>query len=97
MFETQPGKTPRSTLEAVLGFLLGVLLSLGWLFFTIFLAMTINPRHGWLYPVLNAVGLLVAGIGALRKMRESSYALGVVIALALAFIVNTACGAAYWR
>jgi hypothetical protein len=75
----------------VLGLLLGVLISLGCLFLSIFLGMTISPSHGWLFPLLNAVGLAVAAIVALRQMRESSYALGIVIALSLAFLLNTAC------
>jgi hypothetical protein len=91
MLEIEPEKIPRSTLEVVLGFLLGVLVSLGCLFLSIFLGMTISPSHGWLFPLLNAVGLAVAAIVALRQMRESSYALGIVIALSLAFLLNTAC------
>lgn len=57
--------------------------------------MTLNPRHAGLFPWLNALGWLVAGIVALKQMRESSYALGGVIALSLAFLLNTAC--AYLR
>ena len=97
MPETEPEKTSRSTLQVILGFLLGVVLSLVWLFVIITLGMTMNFRQQWLFPVLNAVGLIVAGIVALRKMRESSYALGVVIALSLAFILDTACGVLYLR
>jgi len=97
MLEIQPEKTPRSTLEVVLGFLLGVLISLGCLFFSISLGMTISPSHSWLFPLLNAVGLAVAGIIALRQMRESSYALGIVIALSLSFLLNTGCAVAFSR
>jgi hypothetical protein len=97
MLETQPEKIHRSTLEVILGFLLGVVLSLGCLFFTIFLGLTINPRHDWLFPLFNAVELFAAGIVAFRQMRDSSYALGVVIALSLAFLLNTACGLVYLR
>jgi len=96
MLETQPEKTPRSTKEVVLGFLLGVVISLGCLFAAIFLGMTMSG-YKWLFPVLNALGLLVAGIVALRYMKESSYAFGIVIALALAFLLNTACGVAFFR
>ncbi|MGA2746013.1 MAG: hypothetical protein ABSE44_15050 [Candidatus Sulfotelmatobacter sp.] len=97
MFDLQPEKTPRSTLEVVLGCLLGVLISLGCLFFSIFLGMNLGQGHRWLFPVLNAAALAVAGIVALRQMRDSSYALGVVIALSLAFLLNTACGVAFFR
>jgi len=82
-------------MEVLLGFLLGVLLSLGCLFLTIFLGMTISPAHQWVFPVLNGIGLLGAAIVAWRQMRESSYALGIVIALAVAFLLNTACGVMY--
>ena|ERR1700730_1809273 len=91
MLEIEPEKIPRSTLEVVLGLLLGVLISLGCLFLSIFLGVTISQSPRWLFPLLNAVGLAVAAIVALRQMRESSYALGIVIALSLAFLLNTAC------
>jgi hypothetical protein len=86
----------RSTMEVILGFLLGVLLSLGCLFLTIFLGITISPAHRWVVPFLNGIGLLGAGIIACRRMRESSYALGMVIALSFAFLLNAA-GAAYYH
>lgn len=97
MPETQAEKAPRSTKEVILGFLLGVVVSLVCLFAAIFLGEMIKSGHGWQFPVLNALGLMVAGIVALRHMKESSYALGVVIALALAFLLNTACGVAFFR
>ena len=97
MLETQPDRTHRSTVQVLLGFLLGVAFSLGFLIFAIFLGMTFGSRHAWLLPVLNGVGLMVAGIIALRHLRESSYALGMVIALSLAFVLNTACGVLFVR
>jgi uncharacterized membrane protein YccC len=97
MPETQPEKTPRSTIEVILGFLLGVVISLACLFAAIFLGAMIYPRHSWLFPVLNALGLILAGIVALRHMKESTYALGIVISLSLAFLLNTACGVAFLR
>ena len=97
MFETPPANTPRTTIQVILGFLFGVLISLGCLFLTIFLGMTISPSRTWLFPMLNAVGLALAGVVAFRQMRESSYALGIVIALSLAFLLNTACGIVYFR
>ena len=91
MLEIPPEKTSRSTVEVVLGLLFGILISLGCLFLSIFLGLTISPSHSWLFPLLNGVGLVIAGIIALRQMQESSYALGIVIALSLAFLLNTAC------
>jgi len=97
MFESPPDTSPRTTIQVILGVLFGILISLGCLFLTIFLGMTISPRRGWLFPLLNAAGLALAGIVAFRQRKESSYAFGMVIALALAFLLNTACGIAYFR
>jgi|HubBroStandDraft_4_1064222.scaffolds.fasta_scaffold52343_3 hypothetical protein len=97
MVDLQPEKTPRSTVEVILGCLLGVLISLGCLFFAIFLGTNLGQGHSWMFPLLNAAALAVAGIIALRQMRESSYALGIVIALSLAFVLNTACGVVLLR
>jgi hypothetical protein len=97
MFETPPENNPRSTIQVVLGFLLGVLLALGCLFFAIFLGTALALRQAWLFPVLTGVGLIGAGSVALRQMRESSYALGVVIALSLALLLDAACGVAFFR
>jgi hypothetical protein len=96
MFETQPEGNPRSTREVILGFLLGVLASLLCLFFCIFLGSTVGGR-GWMFPVINGLALVGVGIIALRKMRESSYALGVLIAISLTFLLNAACGVAFYR
>ena len=97
MFESPPDTSPRTTIQVILGVLFGILISLGCLFLTIFLGMTISPRRSWLFPLLNAAGLALAGIVAFRQRKESSYAFGMVIALALAFLLNTACGIAYFR
>jgi hypothetical protein len=97
MLEAPPDKPPRTTIQVILGVLFGILISLGCLFLTIFLGMTISPRRTWLFPLLNAAGLALAGIVAFRLRKESSYALGIVIALSLAFLLNTACGVAYFR
>ncbi len=84
-------------MQLILGVLFGVLISMGCLFLTIFLGMTISPSRTWLFPLLNAAGLAFAGIVAFRQRKESSYALGMVIALSLAFLLNTACGVVYFR
>lgn len=82
-------------MQVILGFLFGVVISLVCLFLAIVLGWNLGAKRGWVFPLLNAIGLIVAGFVALRRMRESSYALGIVIALALAFILNTVCGAFY--
>jgi len=48
--------------------------------------------RGWMFPVINGLALAGLEIIALRKMRESSYALGVLIAVSLTFLLNAACG-----
>jgi hypothetical protein len=91
MFET-PQNNPNSTLQVFLGFLLGVLIDLVCFFLSIMLGFTVALHQAWLYSVFNAVGLLAAGIVALRHFRESSYAQGVVIALSLGLLLDAACG-----
>jgi type III secretory pathway component EscS len=97
MFETEPKKTPRSTREVILGFLLGVLASLVGLIVCIFLGMTLGLSRDWLFPVINGLGLVVVGVFALRRVRESSLALGVLIAISLTFLLNAACGVVMFR
>ena len=96
MFHADPEK-PRSNLQVFLGFLLGVVASLGCLFLTIFLAATLEGKSAWVFPAFNAVGLILLGVVALRQVKESSYAVGVVIALALALLLDAACGIAILR
>ena len=88
---------PRSTIQVILGFLLGIVIALGSLFFTIFLGSALHLRQQWLFPAFTALGIIAVGIVALRQMRESSYALGVVIALSLALLLDAACGVAFFR
>lgn len=97
MLETPPEESRRSTIQVILGFLLGIVLALGCLFCSILLGSTLAPRQSWWFPVFNGLGLIAAGVVALRQMRESSYALGVVIALALALLLDAACGVAFFR
>jgi hypothetical protein len=97
MLETEPDKPPRSTLQVFLGFLLGVVASLGCLFLAIFLGSTLGSSRDWVFPVFNAIALIAVGIVALRQARESSFALGVVIALSLALLLDAACGVASIR
>lgn len=91
MFETSPNRQS-STLQVFLGFLLGVVIDLGCFIASIMLGTALALRQTWLFSAINAVGLIVAGIVALRHVRESSYAQGVVIALSLALLLTAACG-----
>jgi hypothetical protein len=91
MFETQPDRNRRSTREVILGFLLGVLASLLCLAFCILWGSTFGgPNRP--FPVINGLALLGIGVIALRKVRESSYALGADCCLAG---VSAECG--LWR
>lgn len=97
MFETEPETPSRSNLQVFLGFLLGVVASLGCFFLAIFLGFTVGPNRTGLYPIFVAVGLIAVWILALRNMRKSSYALGAVIALSLALLLDAACAVALFR
>ena len=88
---------PRSNLQVALGFLLGVVASLGCLFLMIFLAATLGSRPGWVLPAFNAAALISVGVVALRRAKESSFALGTVIALALALLLDAAYGIGLYK
>ena len=96
MFDADPEK-PRSNLQVFLGFLLGIVASLGCLFLSIFLGATLGSKPVWIFPALNAVALILVGFVALRHVKESSYAVGVVIALGLALLLDAACGIAFYK
>jgi hypothetical protein len=97
MFDTESRQTSRSTIQVFLGFLLGVVACLGCLFLAIFFGSTLGPHSMWIYPVFNAFALIAVGIVALRHARQSSYAMGVVIALSLALLLDAACAVAVLR
>ena len=96
MFETIDHK-PGATLQVLVGFVLGLLIAFGSLLLSIWLGLAFRVNHAWLFPAFNAAGLVGSGIIALRRVRRSSYAQGVVIALALAVILDAACGVAFFR
>ena len=91
MFET-PQNNPRSTLQVFLGFLLGVVIDLVCFCFSVMLGFAVALHQTWLYSAFNAIGLIAAGLVALRHFRESSYAQGVAIALSLGLVLDAACG-----
>lgn len=84
-------RPPRSNLQVLLGFLLGIVLSLLTLVFSIFIGFTIRAAQGWLFLGLDTFLVVLMGIVALRRTRESSYAVGVVIALSLTLLLNGTC------
>lgn len=47
--------------------------------------------------MFNAIGLIVAGIVAWRQMRESSFALGAVIAFSIALLLDGACAVIFFK
>ena len=97
MFQTDREKLPRFNMQVLLGFLLGIVASLGCLFFCIFLGMSLAFRQRWLFPALIALGLIAIGLVALRHVRESSYARGMIIALSLALLVDAVGGVVYLK
>jgi len=92
MFETDPEKPARSNLQVLLGFLLGIVAGLGCLFVAIFFGKAFgdDQRGRWIYPAIDAIALILLGIFALKRVRDSSFALGAVIALALALLFDAA-------
>ena len=95
MLESQPERPSRSNLQVLLGFLLGIVASLGCLFAAIFLGAMVQGRM-WIFPVINAAGLILLGSLVLKRARESSLAAGALISLSLALLLDAACGARYF-
>jgi len=93
----EPEKPARSNLQVLLGFLLGVVGSLGSLFVSISLVGTLGLHRQWLYPLCVAIALIGVGVVALRHARESSYAAGAVIAFSLALLLDAAWVTAFFR
>jgi hypothetical protein len=61
-------------------------------FLSVMLGFAAALHQTWMYSAFNAIGLIAAGMIALRHFRESSYAQGVVIALSLGLLLDAACG-----
>lgn len=91
MSENELPTPRRSGIQVFLGFLLGMAASLATLIASIFFGVTMQWRQPWLFPALNAAVLIALGIAALRHARESSYAMGMVIALSIALLLDGAC------
>ena len=80
-----------------LGFGLGLIGGILCFAITVVVGMTFQSKHGWVFPLLNAIALILAGIIALRNYNESGVARGAVIALSLVFLLNAICGIAFMR
>lgn len=81
-------ESAQSSIHVLLGFLLGVVAGIGCLIFSIFLGSTFGPYRGRIYLGINAILLLCFFAPALRRSRQSKYALGAMIALALALLLD---------
>lgn len=87
-----PDESYHSTRKVALGFLLGLILSAICFVIAVIVGMNLGSRHNWVFPLLNAIFLILASLSALNKYNESGIARGVVIALSLVFLVNAICG-----
>jgi hypothetical protein len=82
-----------------LGFVIGMVLSLVLSGLGIVGGMMLGaglntPHRQWVFPLVNAVLIVGAGAVALRSFQSSGIARGIVIALAMAFVLNGVCGLA---
>jgi vacuolar-type H+-ATPase subunit I/STV1 len=84
MLDDKPRKS-RFNIQTSLGFLLGVVASLLWMFFAVFVGGTLGPRHTRMYAWFAALGFAVFGFIALKA--RSSYALGLALAFGLAILL----------
>jgi hypothetical protein len=96
MFETFKDN-PRSVLPILVGLLLGLLIDFGCVALSILLGLMLRVNYAWLFPAFNAVFLMVAAVIAIRRVRESGLALGVVLAVALALFLDAVAGVAVSR
>jgi heme/copper-type cytochrome/quinol oxidase subunit 4 len=87
-----PDESAGSTRKVVLGFLLGLILSAVCFVIAVVVGMNFGSRHNWVFPLLNAIALILVSLYAVSKYHESGVARGTVIALSLVFLVNAICG-----
>ncbi|PYQ42949.1 MAG: hypothetical protein DMG99_07715 [Acidobacteria bacterium] len=85
MLDSKP-RNSRFNMQTILGFLLGVVASLLWMFFAVFVGGTLGPRHTRMYAWFGALGFAVFGFIAAKQAR-SSYALGMALAFGLAILL----------
>ena len=87
-----PDESVHSTQKVALGFILGLALSAACFVIAVFVGVTLRSRHSWVFPLLNAIALILVSLYAIREYKESGIARGTVIALSLVFLVNAICG-----
>ncbi len=87
----------RCNVQVILGFLLGIAASLLCLFFSMFLVSTLAPQHARLYPVFTGLAVVALGLVALKNARSSSLASGVLMASALALLLDGAYAIAVFK
>jgi len=97
MFDNAAQKPTRSALQVFLGVLLGTAISVGCSLLAIFIGIGLKVGRDWMFPLLVAMALVGSGLIALKQVRESSLAVGVVIALSVALLLDGICAAAFLR
>jgi len=97
MFETEPENHKNLTLQVILGSLLGILISIGCFLISVAVGLLLSVKQAWLFPTFIAIALIGVGFIAARYVRESSYAVGIVITLSVALLLDAACAVAYVR
>jgi hypothetical protein len=87
------GERPFSTAQLVKGLLVGLLIGIACLALDFFLGLVLSSTH---YMFLGSIliAALLIGIGsiAVKRSRDRGFLRGMLIALALAFIICTMCG-----
>ena len=96
MFNEDPEVKSFSVLKVMLGFALGLLLSLGFFFAALFVGPAAG-RKMWMVPVLNGIALATACIVSLRSSDESGLARGALLAFSVVFCLNAICGVSFLR
>lgn len=69
-----PDESGHTTQKVALGFLLGLILSVVCFVIAVVVGMNLRARHDWVFPLLNAIALVVVSLFALRKYNESGIA-----------------------
>jgi hypothetical protein len=87
-----PDENVHSTQKVALVFLLGLILSAACFMIAVSVGLALKSRHNWVFPLLNAIALMLVSLYALSKYKESGIARGTVLALSLVFLVNAICG-----
>ena len=77
-----PDESVHSTGKVALGFFLGLILSAVCFVIAVVVGMNLGSRLNWVFPLLNAIALLLASLLALRKYNESGVARGTVAIVA---------------